>query len=103
MSISARRRIAFVLGSARMTRTSTRRSSRPLLTARNADRHDLYQRSVQVPDDEMRFLDRVYEAHTGRRPMHLREDFCGTALLCSRWAKSHPERTAVGLDTSRPT
>ena len=94
-----------------MTRSSKRRSSRrrsrpaarPLLTARNADRHDLYQRSVQLPHDEMRFVERVFEAHTGRRPLHLREDFCGTALLCACWAKSHPERTATGLDTSRPT
>ena len=94
-----------------MTRSSPRRSSRggsppaarPLLTARNADRHDLYQRSVQLPGDETRFLDRVFEAHTGRRPLHLREDFCGTAMLCAHWVKSHPERTAMGLDTSRST
>ncbi|MBX3193255.1 MAG: hypothetical protein KF819_40095 [Labilithrix sp.] len=45
----------------------------------------------------------MFRAHAGRRPLHLREDFCGTALLCSRWAKSHSERTAIGLDTSRPT
>lgn len=89
-----------------MTRSSTRRSSRrgsPPPTARTADRHDLYQRSVQVPDHEMRLVERVFEAHTGRRPLHLREDFCGTALLCASWAKSHPERTATGLDTSRST
>lgn len=89
-----------------MTRSSPRRSrpaARKLLSARDADRHDLYQRSVQMPDDEMRFLARVFDAHTGRRPLHLREDFCGTALLCACWAKSHPERTATGLDTSRPT
>jgi SAM-dependent methyltransferase len=94
-----------------MTRSSTRRSprrssrpaARPLLTARDADRHDLYQRSVQLPDHETRLFERIFEAHTGRRPLHLREDFCGTALLCAHWAKSHPERTATGLDTSRPT
>lgn len=94
-----------------MTRSSRRRSSRrgsrpaarPLPTARNADRHDLYQRSVQLPEHETRFFERVFEAHTGRRPLHLREDFCGTALLCAHWVKSHPERTAMGLDTSRPT
>ncbi len=94
-----------------MTRSSTRRSlqrgSRPaarlLLTARNADRHDLYQRSVQLPEYETHFLQRVFEAHTGRRPLHLREDFCGTALLCARWVESDPERTAMGLDTSRST
>lgn len=79
------------------------RSSTPRLTARNADRHDLYQRSVQLPEQEIRLLDKVFEAHTGRRPLHLREDFCGTALLCAQWAKSHPERTAIGLDTHGPT
>ena len=74
-----------------------------LPTARDADRHDLYQRSVQDPAYETHLFERVFEAHTGRRPLHLREDFCGTALLCAHWAKSHPERTATGLDTSRPT
>ena len=52
---------------------------------------------------EIGFLDKVFKAHTGRRPLHLREDFCGTALLCSKWAKSHPERTAIGLDLDWPT
>lgn len=85
------------------SRRASRRAPQPRLTARNADRHDLYQRSVQLPDQEIRFLEKVFKAHAGRRPLHLREDFCGTALLCARWAKSHPERTAIGLDTSRPT
>lgn len=48
-------------------------------------------------------MNKVFGAHTGRRPLHLREDFCGTALLCTHWAKSHPERTATGLDIDRPT
>lgn len=78
-------------------------SGRKQITARTADRHDLYQRSVQVPEQEISLLDRIFKGHTGRRPLHLREDFCGTALLCSRWVKSHPERTALGLDIDRPT
>jgi SAM-dependent methyltransferase len=86
------------------SRRSARRAVRPQLTARTADRHDLYQRSVQRPDHEIRFVERVFKAHTGRRPLHLREDFCGTALLCARWAKGGPrERTAMGLDIDRPT
>jgi len=84
-------------------RRTSRRAPQPRLSAHNADRHDLYQRSVQLPDQEIRFLEKVFKAHAGRRPLHLREDFCGTALLCTRWAKSHSERTAIGLDTSRPT
>lgn len=85
------------------TNGSPRRPVRSRLTARHADRHDLYQRSVQLPEQEIRFVEKVFEGHTGRKPLHLREDFCGTALLCSRWAKSHPERTAIGLDIDRPT
>jgi SAM-dependent methyltransferase len=91
-------------GTARPSRARRAPSAKKLpLTARTADRHDLYQRSVQAPDYEIRFVDKVFKAHTGRRPLHLREDFCGTALLCSKWAKSHPERTALGLDVDRPT
>ena len=85
------------------SRRTSRRAPQPRLSAHNADRHDLYQRSVQVPDQEIRLLEKVFRAHAGRSPLHLREDFCGTALLCARWAKSHSERTAIGLDTSRPT
>lgn len=73
------------------------------LSATNADKHDLYQRSVQAPEYEIRFLNKAFKAHTGRKPLHLREDFCGTALLCSKWVKSDPERTALGLDIDGPT
>lgn len=73
------------------------------LGAHDADKHDLYQRSVQAPEYEIRFLNKAFKAHTGRKPLHLREDFCGTALLCSKWVKSDPERTALGLDIDRPT
>ncbi len=86
-----------------MTRSSSRHVVRPELTARRADRHDLYQRSVQLPEQEIRFLEKVFGAHTGRRPLHLREDFCGTALLCAQWAKSRRDRTAIGLDIDGPT
>ena len=58
---------------------------------------------MQAPEYEIRFLNKAFKQHTGRKPLHLREDFCGTALLCSKWAKSDPERTALGLDIDRPT
>ncbi|UJR82684.1 class I SAM-dependent methyltransferase [Sandaracinus amylolyticus] len=78
-------------------------SARTRLDASNADKHDLYQRSVQAPEYEIRFLNQAFKRHTGRKPLHLREDFCGTALLCSKWVKSDPARTALGLDIDRPT
>jgi hypothetical protein len=55
----------------------------PTLSARNADRHSLYQQSVQAPEYEVRFLDKIFRRHTGRKLLQLREDFCGTAYLCS--------------------
>lgn len=31
-------------------------------------------------------------------PLHLREDFCGTALVCVTWCKQDVFHSAVGLD-----
>ncbi len=70
------------------------------LTARNADRHHLYQRSVQDADWEGRFLARTFERIAGRKAVSLREDFCGTALFSARWVVKG-NRTAVGVDLDR--
>lgn len=83
------------------TRSGKRRKTngaKPVLTAKTADRHVLYQLSVQSPETEVAFIDRVFKKIRGRRPLHLREDFCGTALLCKTWAESSKERTATGID-----
>jgi SAM-dependent methyltransferase len=40
----------------------------------------------------------VYKKRHGRAPLTLREDFCGTALLCATWVKSLKARRAVGVD-----
>ncbi len=69
----------------------------PRLTAQNADKYDLYERSVQDPDFEVRFIDKAYR-RVGRRARSLREDFCGSAVLCARWVESGPDRTATGID-----
>jgi hypothetical protein len=72
-------------------------------TAATADKHELYQLSVQDPEIETVFINRVYRKAFGRLPLSLREDFCGTALFCASWVKSHDERTAVGIDLDQPT
>lgn len=71
-------------------------------TAATADKHDLYQRSVQDATSELEFIDRVFRSR-GRKAESLREDFCGTALVCGQWVASRPERTATGLDLDRDT
>jgi SAM-dependent methyltransferase len=71
-------------------------------TAKTSDRHVLYQKSVQDAAAEIKFIERVFRGR-GRPPLSLREDFCGTALVCARWVESHPERAATGVDLDRDT
>ena len=73
------------------------------LTAKNADLHWLYEQSVQNPEVEVEFIDRVFKKEFGRKPRDLREDFCGTAFLCSHWVKEREDNTALGVDLDGPT
>src|SRR3954468_2260038 len=68
-----------------------------------ADRHVLYQKAVQGPDADLGFMERVYTRVRGRRPMRLREDFCGTGMVSCDWARRRAGNTAVGLDLHGPT
>jgi SAM-dependent methyltransferase len=68
------------------------------LSARTADRHQLYSEAVQCADNEITFLKRVYRRWNGRPPLVLREDFCGTALICSHWVQAGPANEAIGVD-----
>ncbi len=71
--------------------------------AEKADPFRLYLQSVQDPQPEVGFMSRVYRGMRGRKPMRFREDFCATAYLATHWVKSHPGRTAIGVDLDRPT
>lgn len=83
---------------------ATARKSRVRRTlAAQADRHELYEASVQDPPTEVEVFDRLFRRYRGRRPLSLREDFCGTACLAVTWAGSGPKRTAIGVDLDRPT
>ncbi len=73
------------------------------LPRRFDDRHLLYQWSVQVPEFEVRFMDRTFKKLRGRRPLTLREDFCGTGIVCCEWVRRRKDRTSLGLDLDRPT
>ncbi len=73
------------------------------LTARTSNKHWLYQQSVQNPAEEARFINRVFKKEYGRYPTFLREDFCGTAYLCTYWVASRRTNTALGIDLHGPT
>ncbi|HGY90032.1 MAG TPA: class I SAM-dependent methyltransferase [Planctomycetes bacterium] len=68
------------------------------LTAKTADRHFLYQAAVQDSESETERIIEIFKKIRRRSPMTLREDFCGTAIACASWVKSHRKRTAMGLD-----
>jgi len=75
-----------------------RRTTRQFLTASSSDRHELYERSVQSPDVEVDFIDRVSRRRWGRTASTLREDFCGTFALCGEWVRRRRTNRAVGVD-----
>lgn len=75
----------------------------PALTAKTADRHVLYEASVQDTSVDIRFIDRIFAKERGKKASSLREDFCGTGRLCADWVKSAAYRTATGLDLHAPT
>ena len=52
--------------------------------AKKADRHALYEHSVQSPDEEIKFITKQFKKLRGRVPLSLRKDFCGTAHFAAR-------------------
>ncbi|MEJ2516265.1 MAG: class I SAM-dependent methyltransferase [Gammaproteobacteria bacterium] len=78
-------------------RRKNRKKAGPSM-AELADRHELYEASVQSVENEVEFLETAFTALTGRKPRHLREDFCGTAAAACEWVRSNRRHTAVGVD-----
>jgi len=66
--------------------------------AESADRHMLYQQSVQDVESEIDFIEQTW-AELRRRPArYLREDFCGTANTACEWVSRDERHHAVGVD-----
>ncbi|MFT4839559.1 MAG: SAM-dependent methyltransferase [Planctomycetota bacterium] len=76
---------------------------RKKLTARTANKHILYQLSVQAPATDSRTYARWFKKYTGRDLRAWREDFCGTSVLSCHHVLNHKDNTAVGVDFHRPT
>ncbi|MCC5795273.1 MAG: class I SAM-dependent methyltransferase [Chromatiales bacterium] len=63
-----------------------------------ADRHALYEASVQNAEAECEFIAETFRQLRGRPARVFREDFCGTANICSHWVRQHRENLAIGVD-----
>ncbi|MFK7890574.1 MAG: class I SAM-dependent methyltransferase [Granulosicoccus sp.] len=74
------------------------RKKHKLTMAEEADRHLLYQASVQNPDFELDFIDVTFKEIRKRKPLSMREDFAGTAISSCQWVKRRDANTAVAVD-----
>jgi SAM-dependent methyltransferase len=76
----------------------TRRKKRRRTRADRADRHVLYEKSVQDAGAELDFVDSTFEERRGRKAAWLREDFCGTANVACEWVRRRKRNHAIGVD-----
>lgn len=67
------------------------------------DLHYLYEASVQGVGTDLDFAVRMFRNKRGRKPLALREDFCGTAALACEWVRRSPGHRAWGVDIDRAT
>ena len=81
-----------------MAKREQKSKKRRSTMAQRADKFDLYQKSVQTPEHEIEFFEQAFREAYRRKPMSLREDFCGTFAICCHWVASSPKRTALGVD-----
>ena len=66
--------------------------------ADSADRHLLYQQSVQDVEAEIDFVEETWSEMRQRPAVFLREDFCGTANTACEWVSRDESHHAVGID-----
>jgi len=82
------------------TKPSYRRRTEKSL-AEQADRHSLYQESVQCVEAEIDMIDENFKKLRGQHATSLREDFCGTASTSCEWVRRRSSNIAVGVDLDR--
>lgn len=66
--------------------------------ASKADKHSLYENSVQCVESEIDFVDSTYMTLRKKKAQILREDFCGTANTSCEWIRRRNNNRAVGVD-----
>lgn len=66
--------------------------------ASQADRHYLYQESVQDTEAEIDFVEETWQQLRDRPAELLREDFCGTGNTACEWVRRDRQHYAIGID-----
>ena len=57
------------------------------LTAKNANRYDLYEESVQNVEFEVEFISDTFKKYNKSKCKTIREDFCASAKISSAWVQ----------------
>lgn len=81
----------------RQQRRSAGKKSRATMAGR-ADRHKLYELSVQSADADIDFIDDTFRALKKRKACTWREDFCGTANNSCAWVRRRSGNHALAVD-----
>ena len=68
------------------------------LTAKTANKYDLYEQSVQNVDFEVEFISKTFKKYNKSECTTLREDFCASAKISSAWVKSNPKTISYAID-----
>lgn len=69
------------------------------------DKYYYYTESVQSPEEDVQFFQKVYRDYGGEPQANLmmREDFCSTFRLCCEWVKLDERYKATGVDLDPET
>lgn len=70
---------------------------------RSITKYKLYEESVQSPGWQVEYLPQFHQWLVGKKPVSMREDFCGTGRISCEWVKESPLHRAVGLDLDLAT
>lgn len=73
-------------------------AKKKLTMAEQADKHELYELSVQNVEHEVEFIQETFQELAGRTAHLFREDFCGTASAACEWVKQGKDFQAIGVD-----
>ncbi|EFA85378.1 hypothetical protein PPL_02381 [Heterostelium album PN500] len=68
-----------------------------------SDRHLLYEEAVQSPKSDVAFCSLLFHQLRHRKALIFKEDFSGTSILGTEWAKSDPERQSICVDLDSET
>ena len=79
-------------------KSKNKKNAKKRTQAELADRHQIYELSVQYAASEIEFVDDTYKKLRKRRAKLLREDFCGTANVCCEWVRQRKSNRAIGVD-----